>query len=78
MEDNDIPAQGRLSVVPDLIWIIRGPALGWGHMLGSVVADLDAGVEVVCVFDPGSNASCIFGSDQQPYVVEHKAPVTRL
>ncbi len=71
MEAIDIQERDFPSLVPDLIWRARDPAVGWGPTLGLVLADFDSGVEVVCVFDSGSNTSCIFGPDQPPRVVEH-------
>ena len=52
--------EGYLPVVPDLIFEVRSPGDSWKEILAKVVEYLNAGVQVVCVFDPNTQTAHVY------------------
>ncbi len=63
-----------LTVIPELVFEVRSPSDRWSEVLAKVAEYLNAGVNIVCVFDPtkksvrvytGQEPDNIFTADQE-------------
>lgn len=62
--------EGYLPVVPDLIFEVRSPDDRWSKILTKVAEYLNAGVAVVCVLDPATQAIHVYDADQPEQIFE--------
>ena len=56
--------EGYLTVPPKLVFEVRSPWRRWREILAKVAEYLNAGVEAVCVLDPGPQTAHVFYADQ--------------
>lgn len=57
------PREGPLAVAPKLVFNVLSAADRWREVLAKVAAFLNAGAEVVCVLDPGTQTAHVFDAD---------------
>ena len=61
--------EGYLAVVPELVFEVRSPSDRWPGVLRKVAEYLEAGVGVVCVFDPGTASAHVFHGDPPARII---------